>query len=48
MAGRVAGKAENIDQLSPAKLEFGLRLSLAKLGEIVLVRLPQIGYVKFS
>ena len=48
VAGRVAGKAENIDQLSPAKLEFGLRLSLAKLGEIVLVRLPQIGYVKFS
>ena len=29
MAGWVAGKAENIDQLSPAKLEFGLGLSLA-------------------
>ena len=30
VAGRVAGKAENIDQLSPAKLEFGLGLSLAR------------------
>ena len=26
---QVAGEAENIDQLSPAKLEFGLGLSLA-------------------
>ena len=30
VAGWVAGEAENIDQLSPAKLEFGLGLSLAK------------------
>ena len=33
VAGWVAGEAENIDQLSPAKLEFGLGLSLAKLSK---------------
>ena len=31
VAGWVAGKAENIDQLSPAKLELGLGLSLATI-----------------
>ena len=31
--GWVAGKAENIDQLSPAKLEFGLSLAKSLSGQ---------------